>query len=165
MKDLTETEVQGYVCVSVCVFTGAVQKRTDKKRQKERAKRRGKEIKNCLSPKLCVINVKLLSLSPPLLLAPLSPRLLPHLTTQAEHPPTPTPTHKRTTRSWPSLSAFSRRYFELLRLTHSSQKCFLSPVKVSVTNSPRLSWQKELPLAITLPGSSFPASITTSALN
>lgn len=39
---------------------------------KEQGKKKKNEIKHCLSPELCVINVKLLSLSPPLLPAPLS---------------------------------------------------------------------------------------------
>lgn len=41
-------------------------------RREKAGEKKENEIKHCLSPELCVINVKLLSLSPPLLPAPLS---------------------------------------------------------------------------------------------
>lgn len=64
------------VCVIVCVCGDGVSVEGEsntrgKDRRKEQGKER-KEIKHCLSPKLCVINVKLLPLSPPLLPVPLS---------------------------------------------------------------------------------------------
>lgn len=58
--------------VRVGAHWGSVKKNRGKNEAGGKSKEERKRNKNCLSPKLCVINVKLLSLSPPLLLAPLS---------------------------------------------------------------------------------------------
>lgn len=63
--------VHVHVCGCVCLCSlGQCEKEQRKKEAGGKSKEERKRNKNCLSPKLCVINVKLLSLSPPLLLAP-----------------------------------------------------------------------------------------------